>query len=179
MYTYKHLLIHKTTCYSPNFQIVTNCLFLIFHQPLLSKVKHMWPRVGENFESITKFIFHKFILKPLSYFYSFANYLTGTFFISSTISGMEWDISHCCHENKTFPVAKMDKFDLREIKKKKSGQDKFAMLRLPSGFPFGLVFWEICLWENWEARSITDLSIRCNGEKEKPYGSLLFFMLKK
>lgn len=52
------------------------------------------------------------------------------------------------------------------------------MLWLLSGFPFGLDFWEICLWENWEAGSISELSIRCNLVKEEPYGSLLFFILK-
>lgn len=50
----KLLIILKT------FRIVSDyVLFLIFHKLLLSKVKHLWPRVVVNTESITKLMISK------------------------------------------------------------------------------------------------------------------------
>lgn len=82
----------------------------------------MWPRVSVNFESITKLIFHKFILKPLFVLFPFSHKLFNWDLFSFQIPEVVWNISRGCHENETFPVAKMDKFDLIEISKKQKNR---------------------------------------------------------
>lgn len=74
-------------------------------------------------------------------------------------------ITKLCHyKNKTpsmaFSVTIADKFHQTKNEKR---YDKFGMLWLPPGLLL-LDFRETCLWENCEAMSKTEMSIRCNGE---------------
>lgn len=74
----------------------------------------------------------------------------------------------------------MDQLENIEFQTNKKGTPRTQLLRFDIPLNSTWVrFPEICLWENCEAGSKTEMSIRGGGVGEKPDGSLLFVTLEE